>query len=89
MLSLIKRAAVDAVNATYPVRITFARLNSKSPVSVYISQKLPSVSGGFLRVTDTFMHKINDAKYDINVGDEVVLLRMQGGQKFLLLDKVV
>ena len=86
LLSLIKTAAVDAVNANYPVQLVFAKLSAASPVTVYINQKLPSVGGGFLSVTDSFLRKLESGA--VTPGDRVALLQMQGGQKFLLIDKV-
>lgn len=89
MLELIKKAALEAVNANYPVRVMFARLSGTNPVTVYINQKLPAVGGSFLEVTQGFAERLRDGTHAVCVGDTVALLQMQGGQKFLLIDKVV
>lgn len=81
MIEIIKRAAVDAVNSSYPTQVIFARVASTSPLQVYISQKMPNVGAPLLVVSATA------AKANLAVGDKVILLRAQGGQQFIVLDK--
>ena len=81
IVALIKQAALDAVNASYPVTVVFGRVVSIKPMQVYINQKMPSVGKDFLVITETVL------KNNVQAGDKVILLRMQGGQKFIVLDK--
>lgn len=78
---LIKQSAVNAVNATYPVQVMFGRVIGTVPLRVYISQKMPDVGGGLLSVAASAV------KNGLAQGDRVILLRVQGGQKFIILDK--
>ena len=86
LLTIIKKAALDAVNATRPVNVVFGVLASVSPVRVAIDQKL-TLDENFLVITK----HIDDLMLseELTEGDRLVLLQMQGGQRYLILDKVV
>ena len=86
LLTIIKKAALDAVNATRPVSVVFGVLASVSPLSVTIDQKL-TLEAGFLILTKHIDDLI--LSEDLTEGDRLVLLQMQGGQRYLILDKVV
>lgn len=76
---LIKMAAVEAVEADKPVAVMFANVISSEPLTVEVEHKL-QLSGEQLAV-------INGAA--IQTGDTVVLLREQGGQRFIVLGGVL
>lgn len=80
LLQLIKQAAVEAVEASKPAAILFGKVSDSAPLSIFVDQKL-TLSAEFLVITD----KVKS----LTVGDKVILLRMQGGQKYIVLDKVV
>ncbi|MDI2928448.1 DUF2577 domain-containing protein [Clostridioides difficile] len=82
LLQIIKKAAMDAVETSNPIRIVFGIIESISPLKVKIEQKL-SIGEIFLIQTDTFK-RYTDKK----IGDKVVLIRMQGGQQYLVLDRM-
>lgn len=84
---MIKKAAVEAVDAMKPVAVTFGRVDGLSPLTVRVDQKL-TLSGDILAVAGG-TQKLGDWKPGLQAGDQVILLRMQGGQKYILLDKVV
>ncbi|MEG1428044.1 MAG: DUF2577 domain-containing protein [Oscillospiraceae bacterium] len=84
--TLIKQAAVDAVSAGKPVAVCFGRVLSLAPLSLRLSQRL-TLTGDFLVCTEGFAGKVSAGK--IQMGDMVFLLQMQGGQKFMVVDKVV
>lgn len=86
LLTIIKKAALDAVNATRPVNVVFGVLASVSPLSVTIDQKL-TLDEDFLVITKHMDDLI--LSEELTVGDRLVLLQMQGGQRYLILDKVV
>jgi hypothetical protein len=80
MIDIIKRAAVDAVNASKPVDIMFGVVAAVSPLSVKIDQRF-TLDAGFLielKPQNTY-----------EAGAKLVLLRMAGGQKFLVLGEVL
>ncbi|MDN9478306.1 DUF2577 family protein, partial [Clostridioides difficile] len=62
--------------------VVFGTIESISPLRVKIEQKL-SIGEIFLIQTDTFK-RYTDKK----IGDKVVLIRMQGGQQYLVLDRM-
>lgn len=65
-----------------PCDVITGVIDSVNPLKVGISQKM-TLDEEFLIITSYFK------TLDINIGDKVVLIRSQGGQQFLLLDKVV
>ncbi|HBG0352911.1 DUF2577 domain-containing protein [Clostridioides difficile] len=82
LLQIIKKAAMDAVETSNPIRIVFGIIESISPLKVKIEQKL-SIDDFFLIQTETFK-RYTDKK----AGDKLVLIRMQGGQQYLILDRM-
>ncbi|BDE77314.1 DUF2577 domain-containing protein [Clostridioides difficile] len=82
LLQIIKKAAMDAVETSNPMRVVFGTIESVSPLKVKIEQKL-SIDDFFLIQTDTFK-RYTDKK----IGDKLVLIRMQGGQQYLILDRM-
>lgn len=121
LLRVIKKAAIEAVEAGKPTAIVFGKVTSSSPLEIKIEQKMTlkkeqliltrGVTDFETEVTvdwttenksggsgDSSFSSHNHGvigKKKITVhnklksGDEVVLLRMQGGQKYLVIDKVV
>lgn len=91
----IKKAAIEAVGAMKPTELVFGKVISSSPLKINIEQKLTLSSQQIVlsrNVTD-FKTKINGTIMTINnalkTGEEVILLRMQGGQKYMVIDRVV
>lgn len=128
LLKTIKKAAVEAVNASNPASLMYGTVQSVSPLTIYVDQKLILPESFIIvpqHLTDyeteiTFDNpdikqiyttwdmqereestkakisfKQPSVKHKITVynalktGDKVLLLRQQGGQKFLVLDRVV
>lgn len=128
-LTLIKRAAVEAVDATKPSTICFGKVISASPLQIRVEQKLTlgmnqlvlsrnvtdfdidltvghatqdyshthqiedTYSGGGEASVDTHKHDYTGRKMftvhgALLVGEHVLLLRMQGGQKYIVLDRL-
>lgn len=80
LIPLLKRIALEAVEASKPTVVLFGTVQSVSPLSIYLEQKR-TITKNFLIITDK-------AK-NLAVGDGVVMVRMQGGQKYIIIDKVV
>ena len=81
ILSLIKRAAVEAVRQSYPLEMMFAKVvrdeSEEGGLLIQTEQKKP--------VTRAFF--IENNKLDgLEKGDRLVLLQMQGGQRFYILE---
>lgn len=80
LIPLLKRIALEAVEASKPTVILFGTVSSVNPLSIYLEQKR-TITKAFLVVSDK-------AK-NLSVGDGVIMVRMQGGQKYIIIDKVV
>lgn len=124
-VELIKRAALEAVDASKPVAVLFGQVISDSPLKIQVDQKSiytekmliltrnvtdfevdatvsmqdvvishsHSVTGGGTAISINHNHPIKGRKkFKVHnalvVGDEVVLLRIQGGKRFLVLDRI-
>ena len=130
LVKTIKRAALDAVNASKPVVVCFGKVTSTSPLKILVEQKMTLGAAQLIlcrNVTEHTMemtvnhytenetehtHTVQDTytgggsssptkhlhayrgkkKFTIHnglvVGDEVILLRQQGGQKYIVVDKI-
>lgn len=130
LMKTIKRAAVDAVNATKPVEVCFGKVTNASPLKILVEQKLllgegqlvlcrnvteytiemtvnhytENETGHTHAVQDTYtgggsssptkhLHACKGRKKFIvhnglGVGEEVILLRCQGGQKYIVVDRI-
>lgn len=79
IVQLMKRAAIEAVDASKPCIIKLGRVKSVSPLKISLGQKI-TVDESFLYVTKTARDIIKKTE------TRVVLLRQQGGGKYLVLD---
>lgn len=80
IIEVIKKAAVDAINAAVPCDVCFGTITGTSPFKVFVEQKM-TLGTNQLILTDTAAN--------CNSGDRVLLIRMSGGQKYIVIDKVV
>lgn len=81
LLKLIKKAAVEAVEASKPMSICFGKVASTSPIKVIADQKI-NLTKAQLVLTETV------TKEPLQKDDEVILLRQQGGQKYIMIDRI-
>ncbi len=93
-IELIKKAAIEAVDTSKPVAFSFGVVVKENPLTINIEQKI-ELTEEFLILTNAVkLHetKINDQKVIIDNSlkrnEKVILIRMQGGQKFIVLDRV-
>lgn len=73
IIETIKRVALNAFEATNPVKLLFGTVISKEPAKIQV--------GALLTLTKEFL-VING---EVEVGDQVTLIRCQGGQKYVVL----
>ncbi|WP_168120960.1 DUF2577 domain-containing protein [Paenibacillus sp. HB172176] len=95
LLPVIKQAAKDAVDATNPVIVLFGVVTSVNPLKVNVDQRF-NLTADFLILTEATREwkvTLGGAEYVVREGlqvdDKVILLRMQGGHKYVVADKVV
>lgn len=99
LLRLIKKAAVDAVNASYPTDVAFGYVISVSPLQINVEQKLTLTSAQLILTNNVTDYKVKISSGDeekiytihnsLAVGDKVVMLQMKGGQKYVVIDRMV
>lgn len=77
LLRLIKRTALEAVENSKPVNVTYGEVMSTTPLEIRLNQKL-LLSSEHLVETQRLQ--------GLSAGNKVVLLRLQGGQHYMVLD---
>ncbi len=98
LMKVIKRAAVEAVRAEKPAEICFGKVTDVSPLKITLEQKLTLGEAQLVLTRNVTEYKTYMSGGNIQnqitvynglvVGDEVVLLRQQGGQKYIVADRV-
>ena len=76
----MQQIARNAVEAEKPVEILYGTVQSVAPFQVKLSQKL-TLGKAFLAVRDGVTAQ------SFQIGDKLILFRMQGGQQYVILDK--
>lgn len=79
LVETLKKAAIEAVEAKKPVSIYFGEVVSDNPLKINVEQKMV-LSDKQLILTGTILEK------GLVVDENVILVRMQGGQKFIVMD---
>lgn len=82
-LKIIKKAAMDALEASKPSDFCFGTVTSVSPLKIVVEQKM-TLGSAQLVLTENIA-----VKNPLKANDEVILLKKKGGQKYLVLDRVV
>lgn len=124
LVETLKRAAVEAMQATKPVNVCFGEVVSAAPLKINVEQKMmlgekqlilsrnvtnfkTSITGGNIKnyyytgsttdsgtapVSPSHVHAVGKIEITVHnglvVGDEVILIRQQEGQKFIILDRI-
>ncbi len=77
LLRVIKRAALEAYENEQMIDLVCGRVTETDPLCVCVQENRPV---RLLR---------REGEPELESGDQVYLIRMRGGQRFLLLDKAV
>jgi lipoate-protein ligase B len=83
LIQTIKKAALQAVQASKPMGIYYGMVTATSPLTVEIERGL-AVSGVALIVPSAFLNPLNPLK----INDKLIMLRQQGGQAYLVHSRV-
>lgn len=86
LIQLIKRISRDERKASLPTNIITGKVTSVKPLKIKITSKI-ILDSDFFYTTETFSEKIKEDKVKIN--DKVVMIRADGGQSYLIIDKAV
>lgn len=79
-IEVIKSVALNAVETTKPVEICYGTVQSLSPFRVKLSQKQILEKESFLVLDGVTVSSFQ-------VGNALILLRVQGGQKYMILGR--
>lgn len=81
LLSVIKQAAMEAVEESKPVEVCAGKVIKLDPLTVSINPKL-AVDADFLLIPQRL------TKEGFKNDEELLLLRQRGGQQYIVLDKL-
>lgn len=97
LLKTIKKTAMDAVKAGKPADILFGTVTSASPLRISVEQQFELSEGQIILTENVTDYSVNmdvdgtlrniTVRNGLNTGDEVILIRKAGGQKFVVLDR--
>ncbi len=90
LVKAIKKTAQEAVQASRPTDVCYGTVESLSPLSIRLDQKLLLPAKQIL-LPQPLTERIPDESILLNrlsAGDQVILLRAQGGQKYVLLGRI-
>lgn len=95
LANLIKRAGVGAVEAGSPVTVLYGSVINISPLEVNVDQRF-TLDEDFLIVPEHLTPysivigtQTVVIRRGFEVGDTLILLRVQGGEQYVILDRVV
>ena len=96
-IKLMKKTAVDAVEASKPVNMIFGKVISINPLKIRVDQKLiltnaqlvlsRSVTDYRLSVTSNYKEEIT-VHNALKVNEEVIMMQLSGGQKYVVIDRI-
>lgn len=97
-VTAVKRAAVEAVEASKPVRLLTGRVIGASPLEIQTDQKIVyrgkmllltrNVTNYELTVGENGVSRTLRAENALKVGERVLLARVQQGKRFVVLDRL-
>ncbi len=82
LIQLIKKIAMEAVNASKPCDYRIGTVASEKPLKVKVSNNI-MLDMNFLHLTAAVTEK------PLKKGDKVLMFRKQGGNEYMLIDRVV
>lgn len=94
----IKRAALSAVQASMPSGLYFGVVTSINPLNISVEQKMILTEEQLILTNMVRDFEVSATlngekqsyimRFALKVDENVILLRMQGGQKYLVLDRI-
>lgn len=95
MLDIIKKASLGAVGNTNPVAFSYGTVTEVVPLQIQVDQRF-ILSGNSLVLPES----VTESKIELDgreivlrrgleEGDRVLMVRMQGGQSYIVLDRLV
>lgn len=98
LVELIKKIALDVINESKPIGIFYGTVESISPLKIRIDQKRVFTENFLILCNNVKDYKanitINNIRQEciihnsLKQNEKVILVRLQGGQKYLVLDRM-
>ena len=95
----MKQAGLNATEAKNPVNVCYGKVTSETPLKISVEQKITlgtaqlvlarNVTDYNMKITMDNQEKIIKVHNGLKVGEEVLLIRKQGGQKYIVMDRMV
>ncbi len=103
LLGAIKRSALEAMEASQPVRIYYGSVIGTEPLRILVDQRLTLGAAQVVLTRNVTDYEVQVTKDDedgittdtvivhnaLKIGENVILCRQQGGQKFVVLERMV
>ena len=100
LLGVIKRSALEAMEASQPVRIYYGSVIGTEPLRILVDQRLTLGAAQVVLTRNVTDYEVLVTKDDedgttvivhnaLKIGENVILCRQQGGQKFVVLERMV
>ena len=89
-VKIIKKAAVEAVEAEKPAGIYFGPVTSVNPLRIRVEQKMTLEKEQLVLTRNVTDYETEDGSVQnaLKQGEEVILFRMQGGQRYVVTDRI-
>ncbi|KWX80333.1 hypothetical protein AMQ84_04185 [Paenibacillus riograndensis] len=95
MLDIIKKASLGAVGSTNPVAFSYGTVTGTDPLQIQVDQRF-ILSGAALVLPESVMESKLEwdgkeivLRRGLEKGDRVLMVRVQGGQSYVVLDRLV
>lgn len=98
MVELVKQAALEAIQAAKPVNLIFGMVAVTKPLEIHVDQKTILYSDSLVLTRNATNHSLLVTVGGTNqtvlihnalkAGDRVLLARVQGGRKYVVLDRL-
>lgn len=86
LTNLIQQIASNAIESSMPCGIFFGVVTSAEPLEINVEQKM--ALGREHLILTSLVSSIDDISLNLGKNEKVMLLRVQGGQKFIVLDRL-
>ncbi len=92
MLDIIRKASLGAVSNTNPMAVVYGTVIRTEPLEVNIDQRF-TLPASVLVIPETISklstETANGTQTGLQLNDRVLMLRVQGGQSYVVLDRLV
>lgn len=92
MLDIIRKASLGAVSNTNPMAVVYGTVINIAPLEINIDQRF-TLPASVLVIPETISKLSsetgNGTQTGLQLNDRVLMLRVQGGQSYVVLDRLV